>query len=99
MRQGKEIEGVGEGYLMIKRAWPSSMRTLSGDHERFQNVYFSNFPGYYMTGAAACRPRRGACKLRQPAHPAASGANTFIAAKTEPGLWSSTQTMLTASTP
>ena len=71
MRQGKEIEGVGEGYLMIKRSWPSSMRTLSGDHERFQNVYFSNFPGYYMTGAAGRWPRRGVRKLRQPADAAA----------------------------
>ena len=57
--QGEEIEGPGEGYLVIKRAWPSGMRTLSGDHDRFQNVYFSNFKGYYMTGDGARRDADG----------------------------------------
>lgn len=35
------------------------MRTLSGDHERFQNVYFANFRGYYMTGDGARRDKDG----------------------------------------
>lgn len=50
---------MGEGYLVIKRSWPSSMRTLSGDHQRFENVYFSNFKGYYMTGDGARRDSDG----------------------------------------
>lgn len=57
--QGEEVEGPGEGYLVIKRSWPSGMRTLSGDHDRFQNVYFSNFKGYYMTGDGARRDADG----------------------------------------
>jgi len=47
---GKEIEGVGEGYLVFNKPWPGMMRTLFGNHERFQSVYFSKFPGYYCTG-------------------------------------------------
>ena len=83
---------------MIKRSWPSSMRTLSGDHERFQNVYFSNFPGYYMTGAVARWPQPGACKLRRPANAAASGVNTIIAAKTKMWPLVVNRATLTAST-
>ena len=59
MYQGEEVEGAAEGYLVIKRSWPSGMRTLSGDHDRFQNVYFSNFKGYYMTGDGAKRDEDG----------------------------------------
>ena len=51
--QGQEIKGPGQGYLVIKKSWPWGARTISGDHERFQNVYFSNFKGYYMTGDGA----------------------------------------------
>lgn len=47
---GKVIEGVGEGFLTFSRPWPGMMRTLFGDHNRFQEVYFSRFPGYYCTG-------------------------------------------------
>jgi len=47
---GKEIEGVGEGYLVFNQPWPGMMRTLFGNHERYQSVYFSKFPGYYCTG-------------------------------------------------
>lgn len=47
---GKVIEGPGEGYLVFSRPWPSIMRTLFGNHERYQSVYFSKFPGYYCTG-------------------------------------------------
>lgn len=47
---GKEIKGVGEGYLVFNTPWPGMMRTLFGNHERYQTVYFSKFPGYYCTG-------------------------------------------------
>jgi acetyl-CoA synthetase len=47
---GKEIKGVGEGYLVFNKPWPGMMRTLFGNHERYQSVYFSKFPGYYCTG-------------------------------------------------
>ena len=49
--EGKEVEGnPASGYLCIKTAWPGIMRTVYGDHERFIDVYFRRFPGYYMTG-------------------------------------------------
>lgn len=47
---GKPIEGPGEGYLVFARPWPGIMRTLFGDHDRYEKVYFSKFPGYYCTG-------------------------------------------------
>lgn len=50
---GKVIEGPGEGYLVFNRPWPGIMRTLFGNHERFEQVYFSRFPGYYCTGDGA----------------------------------------------
>lgn len=51
---GKVIEGNGEGYLVFRRPWPGIMRSLYGDHERFESVYFSKFPGYYCTGDGKC---------------------------------------------
>lgn len=56
---GKVIEGVGEGYLVFSRPWPGIMRTLYGDHSRYEKVYFSKFPGYYCTGDGARRDEDG----------------------------------------
>lgn len=42
----------GEGILAIKAPWPCMMRTVYGDHERFQQTYFSAFKGYYFTGGS-----------------------------------------------
>lgn len=47
---GKEIRGPGEGYLVFSRPWPGMMRTLFGNHDRFETTYFKKFPGYYCTG-------------------------------------------------
>ena len=57
--QGKEIEGEGEGSLVIKSSWPSQIRTVFGDHERCIKTYYSNFPGYYTTGDGAKRDKDG----------------------------------------
>jgi len=57
--KGKEIEGVGEGALCIKRSWPGQMRTLYGDHERFKETYFTMYPGYYFSGDGARRDKDG----------------------------------------
>lgn len=57
--QGKEIDGEGEGALVIKRAWPGMMRTIYGDHKRFVDTYFSMYPGYYFTGDGARRDADG----------------------------------------
>lgn len=57
---GNEVEGnPATGYLCIKTAWPGIMRTVYGDHERFIDVYFRRFPGYYMTGDGVLRDEDG----------------------------------------
>ncbi|MBR34296.1 MAG: acetate--CoA ligase [Nitrospinae bacterium] len=56
---GKELEGPSKGYLAIKAAWPGIMRTVYGDHERFRQIYFDQFPGYYLTGDGATRDEDG----------------------------------------
>ena len=57
--QGEEIEGAGAGYLVIKASWPSQIRTVYGDHQRFIDTYFSTYPGYYFTGDGASRDADG----------------------------------------
>ncbi len=58
--EGNEIEGnPASGNLVIKRPWPSMMRTLYGDHQRFYETYFSMFKGYYFTGDGARRDEDG----------------------------------------
>ena len=56
---GQEIEGQGEGSLVIKKSWPGQMRTVFGDHKRFKETYFSAYPGYYFTGDGARRDSDG----------------------------------------
>ena len=57
--EGDEIEGEGEGLLMIKSSWPSQIRTVYGDHKRCIETYFSAYPGYYFTGDGARRDADG----------------------------------------
>jgi len=57
--EGNEIEGAGEGLLMIKSSWPSQIRTVYGDHKRCIETYFSAYPGYYFTGDGARRDEDG----------------------------------------
>ncbi|XP_076385579.1 acetyl coenzyme A synthase isoform X2 [Megachile rotundata] len=47
---GRLIEGEGEGYLVFRQPWPGMMRSLYGNHQRFQNTYFDRFHGFYCTG-------------------------------------------------
>ncbi|XP_058808196.1 acetyl-coenzyme A synthetase [Phymastichus coffea] len=56
---GHVIEGEGEGYLVFRRPWPGMMRTLYGNHERFQSTYFDRFHGFYCTGDGARRDKDG----------------------------------------
>lgn len=56
---GRLIEGEGEGYLVFRQPWPGMMRTLYGNHQRFQNTYFDRFHGYYCTGDGARRDADG----------------------------------------
>lgn len=57
--EGKTLEGATEGNLIIKRSWPGQARTLWGDHERFEQTYFSTYPGNYFTGDGARRDEDG----------------------------------------
>jgi len=58
--EGNEIEGnPAAGNLAMKAPWPSMMRTLYGNHERFYETYFSLFKGYYFTGDGARRDEDG----------------------------------------
>ena len=57
--EGDEIEGEDEGILAIKHPWPSIARTIWGDHERYKNVYFTAYPGYYFPGDGALRDAEG----------------------------------------
>jgi acetyl-CoA synthetase len=43
----------GKGFLVISKPWPSMLRTIYGDPERFKAGYWSRFPGRYFTGDAA----------------------------------------------
>ena len=61
--QGNEIEGEGAGYLVIKRSWPSQIRTVYGDHQRLVDTYFSTYPGYYFTGDGAMRDADGYLRI------------------------------------
>ncbi|MBF6655321.1 acetate--CoA ligase [Flavobacterium columnare] len=55
-----EIEGNQVvGSLCIKFPWPSIARTIWGDHERYKETYFSQFPGKYFTGDGALRDEVG----------------------------------------
>jgi acetyl-CoA synthetase len=56
---GKVVDGPGEGNLCIANAWPGMMRTVFGDHRRFVQTYFSDFPGLYFTGDGARRDEDG----------------------------------------
>ena len=57
---GAVIDGNGvEGVLCIKDSWPGQMRTVWGDHERFEKTYFSDYKGYYFTGDGCKRDADG----------------------------------------
>ena len=56
---GVVIEGACEGNLVIADSWPGQMRTLYGDHERFQQTYFTTYPGKYFTGDGCRRDEDG----------------------------------------
>jgi len=57
---GKEIEGNGvSGVLAMKAPWPGQMRTVYGDHDRFEKTYFEMYKGYYFTGDGTTRDEDG----------------------------------------
>ncbi|MCX8042776.1 MAG: acetate--CoA ligase [Desulfobacterota bacterium] len=57
---GKSEADVNEGgYLCITQPWPGMMRTVYGDHQRFKETYFTQFPGKYYTGDGARKDADG----------------------------------------
>ncbi|MBV50688.1 MAG: acetate--CoA ligase [Sulfitobacter sp.] len=53
--EGNDVEGV----LCIADSWPGQMRTVWGDHDRFEQTYFSDYKGYYFTGDGCRRDEDG----------------------------------------
>ena len=57
---GEEITTIeAEGVLCLKDSWPGQMRTVWGDHERFQETYFQQYKGYYFSGDGCRRDADG----------------------------------------
>jgi acetyl-CoA synthetase len=57
--EGVEIRGPGEGNLVILDSWPGQMRTVFGDHNRFEQTYFNMYQGVFFTGDGARRDEDG----------------------------------------
>ena len=56
---GKELEGECQGNLVMKFPWPGQMRSVYGDHKRFVETYFSQYPGMYFSGDGCKRDADG----------------------------------------
>ncbi|NIF22749.1 acetate--CoA ligase [Candidatus Pantoea multigeneris] len=57
--EGNPQAGAAEGNLVIADSWPGQARTLFGDHDRFEQTYFSTFKNYYFSGDGARRDEDG----------------------------------------
>jgi acetyl-CoA synthetase len=57
--EGKIYEGEAVGNLCMLDSWPGQMRTVYGDHARFEETYFSQFPGKYFSGDGCRRDADG----------------------------------------
>jgi acetyl-CoA synthetase len=58
-RDGQSVAPNAGGFLVIKRPWPSMLRTIYGDPERYTRQYWSEIPGVYFTGDGARRDEDG----------------------------------------
>lgn len=56
---GNSVQANQEGFLVIKTPWPSMMRTLLREPERYVEQYWSKYPGMYLTGDSARRDEDG----------------------------------------
>ncbi len=57
---GEEITTTeAEGVLCIKDSWPGQMRSVFGDHDRFEKTYFADYKGYYFSGDGCRRDADG----------------------------------------
>jgi acetyl-CoA synthetase len=57
--EGKPVPDGSGGYLVLTEPWPSMLRTLWGDDDRFKETYWSRFPGYYFAGDGAKKDEDG----------------------------------------
>jgi acetyl-CoA synthetase len=57
--QGNPTEPGQRGFLVIKSPWPSMLRTLYEDHERYEYTYWKQYPGLYFTGDGAWKDADG----------------------------------------
>ena len=58
-KDGQSLGDNQGGLLVMKQPWPSMLRTLYGDHDRFLETYFSEIPGCYFAGDGARRDEDG----------------------------------------
>ena len=59
-QSGKVIQGNDvSGVLALEAPWPGQMRTIYGDHKRFEETYFDQYKGYYFTGDGCRRDENG----------------------------------------
>jgi acetyl-CoA synthetase len=58
-RDGKPVAKGSGGFLILKTPWPSMLRGIYGDPERFKQQYWSQIPGFYFTGDGARRDKDG----------------------------------------
>jgi acetyl-CoA synthetase len=56
---GNSVPNGGGGYLVITEPWPSMLRTIWGDDERYKETYWSKFPGMYFAGDGAKKDEDG----------------------------------------
>jgi len=57
---GKELEGNNvAGVLVFAKSWPSMLRTVYGDHQRYLDTYLRPYPGFYLTGDGCVRDKDG----------------------------------------
>ena len=57
--EGAVLEGAASGNLCITDSWPGQMRSVYGDHQRFIDTYFVQYPGTYFTGDGCRRDEDG----------------------------------------
>lgn len=57
--EGNSCKANQGGYLVLKHPWPGMARTILNDAKRFEETYWSKYPGIYFTGDGACRDEDG----------------------------------------
>jgi acetyl-CoA synthetase len=58
-KSGKPVPAGAGGYLVVRKPWPSMLRTIWGDDARYRAQYWSQIPGFYFTGDGARKDKDG----------------------------------------